>query len=179
MAEVVTLDRVAHLSEPDRDAIRTLTTAVYPPAESADWPGRGREWSAHDWCVRVHARDGALLSYVGLVVRDARHDGQARSVGGIGGVKTHPAARGRGHAARAVERAVAFLHERGVAFAVLVCQPPLIVYYEHLGWRPFAGRLLVRQHGAVEEFTFNRVMTRSVTAVAPESGTIDLLGPPW
>lgn len=179
MRESVTLDRLAHLSAVDHEALRALTTAVYPPTEAADWPGRGREWAAPEWCVRLYDRDGALVSYVGVVVRDALHDGRQRTVGGIGSVKTHPAARGRGHAARAIARAVAFLHQRGVAFAVLVCQPALIPYYEHLGWRPFTGRLLVRQHGALEEFSFNRVMTRSVTAVAPETGTLDLLGPPW
>lgn len=179
MIESVTLDRLADLSSPEHDAVRALSTAVYPPTAAADWPGRGREWSVAEWCVRLYARDGVLVSYVGIVVRDALHDGRVRTVGGIGGVKTHPAARGRGHAARAIARAVAFLHERGVAFAVLVCQPTLVPYYEHLGWRPFAGRLLVRQHGALEEFTFNRVMTRAITAVAPETGTIDLLGPPW
>ena len=179
MAEALTLDRVADLSHLDREAIRTLTTAVYPPAEWADWPGRRREWAAADWCVRIHASDVGLVSYVGLVFRQALHDGQPVAIGGIGGVKTHPAARGTGLAGRGIERGLAFFHECGVAFALLVCQPDLLAYYARLGWREFGGRLLVRQHGAVEDFTFNRVMTRPVTAPAPEAGTLDLLGPPW
>jgi len=55
----------------------------------------------------------------------------------------------------------------------------LLDYYNGLGWQEFAGRLLVRQHGAPAEFTFNRVMTCGVRSAAPQTGTIDLLGPPW
>jgi len=62
---------------------------------------------------------------------------------------------------------------------LLVCGAHLLDYYRALGWRDFAGRLWVRQHGATVEFTFNRVMTRGVRADAPQTGTIDLLGPPW
>jgi hypothetical protein len=66
-----------------------------------------------------------------------------------------------------------------VEFALLVCEPDLIPFYERLGWRPFPGVLLVEQHGATVPFTFNRPMTLPVRQDAPPGGTIDLLGPPW
>ena len=180
MGESVTLDRLAELSEVDRQALRALSTAVYPPEDFKDWPGRRIEWSDAEWGVRIHGSDGALVSYVGISVRDGLHDGGPVRIGGIGGVKTHPAFRGRGLAARGMQRADEFFRGYpGVEFALLVCQAPLLEYYGGLGWRPFTGRLLVRQHGGPAEFTFNRVMTRAVRSPAPETGTIDLLGPPW
>ena len=90
----VTLDRVADLTDAERRALRMLSLAVYPPVESAGWPGAKLEWAAAEWCVRVHGGDGTLASYVGITVRDAHHDGRPIRVGGIGGVKTHPVARG-------------------------------------------------------------------------------------
>ena len=176
----IDVSRVADLSDADRDALRALSVAVYPPDESTSWPGRRLEWAAAEWCVRVRNVDGALASYVGISLRDARLGGAAVRVGGIGGVKTHPASRRRGLASVGIDRAFEFFREqRDVDFALLVCGPHLLDYYRALGWREFAGRLWVRQHGATVEFTFNRVMTREVRSAAPELGTIDLQGPPW
>lgn len=176
----VSLDRVAELSDADREDLRALSAAVYPPRETTEWAGRNLEWAAAEWCVRVRGENGVPVSYVGISVRDAQHDGRPVRIGGIGGVKTHPAARRQGLASRGMERAMAFFHAQpGLAFALLVCRPELIAHYERQGWVAFAGRLLVCQHGATVEFTFNRVMTRAVVTGAPERGLIDLLGPPW
>jgi aminoglycoside 2'-N-acetyltransferase I len=177
---VVTLHRIADLSDGDRENVRALSVAVYPPREAEEWPGRSLEWSPADWCVRVLADDGRPISYVGIVLREGWHDGRPVRIGGIGGVKTHPAERRRGLAARGMARAMEFFREQpDVAFALLVCGPHLLAHYARLGWREFAGRLLVRQRGATVEFTFNRVMTWGVRAPAPSAGVIDLAGPPW
>jgi GNAT superfamily N-acetyltransferase len=180
MTRRLTVERVADLGDADREALRALTAAVYPPDESADWPGRRIEWAPAEWCVRVHDNAGALVSYAGIVVRDATLDDRPVIVGGIGGVKTHPHARRAGLAARAMERAVEFFRDEARAdFGLLVCAPHLLAYYGGLGWQEFGGRLLVRQRGDAVDFTFNRVMTLAVRAPAPVAGTIDLLGPPW
>jgi hypothetical protein len=174
------LCRIAELTDARRADLAALSRAVYPPEVAAAWPGRHLEWSAHEWGVFVRAGDGAPVTYVGLVIRAARRDGLPVRVGGIGGVKTHPAARRRGFAGRAIGRAVEFFREQpDVAFGLLVCEPPLLGYYGRLGWQEFSGRLLVTQRGEPAEFTFNRVMTCAVRAAAPVGGTIDLLGPPW
>jgi hypothetical protein len=173
------LDRVVELSEADRQALRALSEAVYPPGSSSSWPGRQIEWSPAEWCVRIHDDEGTLVSYVGVVLRDAEREGQPVRVGGIGGVKTHPAARRRGLAGIGLRRAIEFFHHEHVDFGLLVCGPHLLDYYGKLGWREFDGRLLIRQHGAAAEFTFNRVMTYGVRSAPPTGGTVDLLGPPW
>jgi aminoglycoside 2'-N-acetyltransferase I len=178
VAESITLDRLADLSGAARDELRTLSLAVYPPVATTDWPGRHVEWAPAEWCVRIH-EGGTLVSYVGITLREALRDGTSVRVGGIGGVKTHPAARERGLAARGMERAHEFFRDQSVGFGLLVCEARLLDYYTRLGWRAFDGRLLVRQRDATVEFTFNRVMTCAVGAAAPENGTIDLQGPPW
>jgi hypothetical protein len=180
MDAMVSLNRVADLTDSERAALRVLSLAVYPPHEATDWPGRHLEWAAAEWCVRVWGDDGELVSYTGMVLRQATHDGQPVRIGGVGGVKTHPAVRRRGYAGLGLRRAVGFFHEQpDVAFALLVCAPHLIGYYSRLGWQEFAGRLLVEQHGTVAEFTFNRVMTYDIRCAGPVAGTIDLCGPPW
>ena len=179
MPERLTLDRVADLSASDREALRALSTAVYPPTADP-WPGAQWQWSSHDFCIRSLDEDGAPLTYVGIVLRDATLDGRPVRVAGIGGVKTHPAARRCGLAGHAMRHAIRYFRERGdVHFGLLACAPHLLAYYGDLGWTPFAGRMLVLRHGEMVEFTFNHVMTHGVLAASPEAGTIDLQGPPW
>jgi GNAT superfamily N-acetyltransferase len=175
----LSLRRVAELTGDDRAALTRLSRVVYPPAEWADWPGRAIEWADAEWCVRVHEEDGALVSYTGIVLRDARAGGRAVRIGGVGGIKTHPGARGRGYAAKSIEAALQFFRDEDVAFALLVCEPDLLAYYTRLGWSTFNGRLLVRQREEIEEFRFNQAMTHSIAAAGPTEGVIDLCGPPW
>ena len=98
------LRRVAYLSVDEQAALRTLSLAVYPPEVAAAWPGRAIEWASHQWGIIGWDGDGAAFCYVGAVLREARWNDRAVRVGGIGGVKTHPASRGRGFAATAIQR---------------------------------------------------------------------------
>jgi GNAT superfamily N-acetyltransferase len=172
--------RVADLTAGEQAALRTLALAAYPPEVAAAWPGRAVEWAPHQWGVISWDAEGAALCYVGAVLREARWDDRAVRVGGIGGVKTHPASRGRGFATAAIQRALAFFHEPGdVDLGLLACEPGLVPFYERLGWRRFPGELLVTQRRATVPFTFNPVLTTPVRLQGPLTGAIDLLGPPW
>jgi aminoglycoside 2'-N-acetyltransferase I len=143
------LYRVADLTADEQSALRTLSLAVYPPEVSAAWPGRAIEWAPHQWSVIGWGAEDVALCYVGAVLRDAHWNDRAVRVGGIGGVKTHPASRGRGFATTAIQRALDFFHEqRDVDFGLLVCEPGLLPFYERLGWRRFPGDLLVTQRQA-------------------------------
>ncbi len=179
MSAVVPLKPIADWTDGDRAALRELSRAVHPPEEAAQWPGRHLEWTAPEWGVRVVSSD-ELVSYTGVLLRQAHHAGRPVRIGGVGGVETHPAARRRGYAELGVRRAVEFFQEQPeVEFALLVCEPRLIGYYSRLGWKEFGGRLLTTQKGETEEFTFNRVMVHDVHSAGPLTGAIDLLGPPW
>jgi GNAT superfamily N-acetyltransferase len=172
--------RVADLTPEERAALHTLSLAVYPPETAAAWPGRAVEWAPAQRSVVGWNPGGEALCHVGVVLREARWNGRAVKVGGIGGVKTHPASRGRGFAATAIQRALDFLREQGdVDFGLLVCEPGLVPFYERLGWRRFSGELLVTQKQATVPFTFNLPMTTPLRLRGPLDGTLNLLGPPW
>ena len=172
-------DPIDTLSQSDRDEVRDLSLAVYPPAVVADWPGRHREWARPGWCVRLWDGSGRLVSYTGTLLTEGTCDGRPVLIGGIGGVMTHPLARKRGHAATCIQRADAFFHDRGAHFALLVCKPSLLPYYGALGWREHTGTPKTLQRAREEVFTFNRVMIIGVTEPGPQGGVIDLEGPPW
>jgi len=180
MDVALSLDRVSALTEEDLAAVRALSQSVYPPTETADWPGRHLEWAEPEWCVRVCEPSGQLVSYVGVLLRNATYDGLPVRVGGVGGIMTHPATRRRGYARRGILEAEKFFREQGsVAFALLVCNPRLLAYYASVGWREFVGELWVVQTGSSARFTFNRIMTFGISGEAPAAGTIDPGGPPW
>jgi len=171
------LKPVADFSSEERTAVRELKAAVYPDRPEG-YPGRDRQWDAPRWGVLVTAGD-ILVSYTGVVERAAAVDGRPTTIGGVGGVATHPSHRGRGYAPLGIGRALDFLLRRDVAFALLVCRDELVDYYSDLGWSLFPGTVYNTQFGEREVFIFNRVMVGDLTASAPTSGTIDLRGPAW
>jgi predicted N-acetyltransferase YhbS len=155
-----------------------LSQAVYPPEVVASWPGRSIEWAAAQRSVIGWDGDSAVC-HIGLILREAKWNEQAVRVGGIGGVKTHPAVRGRGYASTAIRQALDFFREQEVAFVLLVCEPHLVVFYERFGWQTFPGTLLVQQRGNTVPFTLNLCMTLPLRLADALTGIIDLLGPPW
>ena len=180
MTAVITLKASNDGSGDERRALRELSHSVYPPGSEKDWPGRHLEWTGSQWDIQVTEESGRLVSYTGVTLRDASHNGRRVQIGGIGGVKTHPDFRGNGYAAMGLMRAAQFFDEQpDLEFALLVCAQSLIEYYTAFGWNEFGGHLLTAQHGETLEFVFNDVMVLTVHAPAPTSGTIDLLGPPW
>lgn len=175
----IDVQRSDELSGEVRDALRDLSAAVYPPEQAASWPGRLLEWAVPQWSVFRRGYDGGILSHAGALLRDGLIGGSPVRIGGVGGVKTHPEARGRGLASAVVRRAVELLREQGADFALLVCEPALIPFYERLGWVSHPGGLVVRQHGEAVEFTFNLPMVYLLRYAKVPAGVIDLMGPPW
>ena len=174
------LKPVAALSDGERDALRTLTAAVYPPEVLATSPGRFFQWAPTQWSVLGWTAEGRLVTHVGIVTREGTLDGVPVEIGGIGGVKTHPQAQGRGYASAALRHAITALRDdHQVAFSLLVCQEHLLPFYGRLGWLPFPGRLVVEQPGGPIVFTINRPMVLPGLHPAPQQGVIDLCGFPW
>lgn len=180
MGSISVRKALSDLSTEELAAIRAVSLAVHPPEESASWPGRHLEWARPEWCICVSDEAGLLVTYAGLVLRNGKYGQASVRIGGIGGVMTHPEARGRGYAGIAMQQAIEFFRSQSnVDFALLVCKPQLIGYYGSLGWREFSGQLVVQQYGQESLFTFNRIMTHAVRLAAPTDGSIDLGGPPW
>ena len=176
----VSIGPVSRWTDEQTRQLHLLTEAVYPTDQEDDWEGSRLEWSRPEMGVRVVDDAGWLVSYVGVYTRAALLDGGEVTIGGIGGVKTHPDARGMGLAALGMTKATEWLLETARAdFGLLVCQDELLDYYGRMGWRVFEGTLLTDQHGEKSEFTFNRVMTRDLVLEGPTDGVIDLQGPAW
>jgi aminoglycoside 2'-N-acetyltransferase I len=174
------LKPVTELSAGERDALKALTAAVYPPEVLATRPGRSLQWAPSLWSVLVWTEEGQLIAHVGIVTREGTLDGVPVKIGGVGGVKTHPQAQGRGYASAALRHAAAALQDdHHVAFSLLVCQAYLVPFYGRLGWRPFPGCLIVEQLGGSIVFTINRPMVLPGLHPAPQEGVIDLRGLPW
>jgi aminoglycoside 2'-N-acetyltransferase I len=174
------LKPVTALSDGERDALKALTAAVYPPEVLATSPGRSFRWAPVQWSVLVWTAEGRLVAHVGMVEREGTLDGVPVKIGGIGGVKTHPQAQGQGYASAALRHAATALHDdHQVAFSLLVCQEHLLPFYGRLGWLAFPGRLVVEQPGGPIVFTINRPMVLPGLCPAPQEGVIDLRGFPW
>lgn len=179
MSITTSLKARADFSRSDTEALRQLKEAVYPADEEGEWEGASREWSTPQWGVFVRDDAGNLVSYTGVVRREGSLDGHPVSIGGVGGIATHPRHRGRGYAALGMGRALDYLAGRDTDFALLVCREELVPYYEGLGWRLFTGTVLDTQFGVTGTFDFNLVMVGDLNSTAPETGTIDLRGPAW
>lgn len=176
----IDLKPVTSLDDDERARLKALTAAVYPPEVVAKSPGRHLTWAPSTYSVLVFDAAGDLVSHVGIVVRAGRLDGAAATIGGIGSVKTHPRAQGRGYASAGMRRAAAALHEdHRVDFSLLVCQEHLLPFYQRLGWVPYAGSLVVEQPGGPVVFTVNRPMVLAGRVAAPDGGSVDLQGLPW
>jgi GNAT superfamily N-acetyltransferase len=174
------LKAVTELSARERDALKALTAAVYPPEVLATSPGRSFQWAPAQWSVLVWTTEDRLIAHVGIVTRAGTLDGVPVKIGGIGSVKTHPQAQGRGYASAALRRAAtALLDDHHVAFSLLVCQAHLLPFYGRLGWLPFPGRLVVEQPRGPIVFTINHPMVLPGLHPAPQEGVIDLRGLPW
>lgn len=155
-----------------------MSGAVYPPTDEP-WPGRDLEWAPSQWDISVRDEANTLVSYTGGILREAIANGTRTTIGGVGGVKTHPGHRGVGHATAGLDAAHALLDSLGADFGLLVCDEGLIPYYTKLGWQVFDGELRTRRWGEETTFTFNRIMVREVRNLPPTHGWVDLCGPPW
>lgn len=167
------------LSERQKNAIQQLRSAVYPPEVLATLPGISVTWASSQSSVLVWDQD-QLVAKVGLLVREIVSNGEAKTIGGVGGVMTHPAKQGQGLASQAMREASRiFDEELNVSFALLFCLPHLVEFYKRLKWKPFQGKVFVEQPQGRIEFSANGAMVLDVKEHAPLNGSLDLNGLPW
>jgi GNAT superfamily N-acetyltransferase len=104
-------------------------------------------WRTKDWHVVAYA-EGEPVSHAGALRHDVLVDGRPVPVGGLGGVITVLEYRNRGLAQLVVQEAVAFMAgELGAGFGFLFCLPPLVPFYERMGWQALASPVLIEQPG--------------------------------
>ena len=174
--EFVATDQLSNLQ---KNNIQKLRSAVYPPEVLATLPGIAFTWASPQWSVLVWDED-ELVAKVGLLVREIVSNGETKSIGGIGGVMTHPARQGQGLASQAMREASRlFDEELKVAYALLFCRPQLVAYYKRLLWKSFEGLVFVEQPQGKVEFSANGAMVLDVKEQAPLNGVLDLNGLPW
>jgi GNAT superfamily N-acetyltransferase len=167
------------LSDLQKNGLRQLGSAVYPPEVVAILPGRFFTWASPQWSVLLWDQD-ELVSRVGLITREIISNGETKSIGGIGGVMTHPARQGQGLASQGMrEAARLFDEELKVAYALLFCRSNLVEYYKRLMWKPFQGQVFVEQPQGKIEFSVNGAMVLDIKESAPLNGSLDLNGLPW
>jgi len=167
------------LSDLQKNGLRQLGAAVYPPEVVATLPGRFFTWASPQWSVLLWDQDD-LVSRVGLVMREIISNGETKSIGGVGGVMTHPARQGQGLASQAMREASRlFDEELKVAYALLFCRPHLVEFYKNLSWKPFEGQVFVEQPQGKIEFSVNGAMVLDIKESAPLNGLLDLNGLPW
>ena len=103
MSATTVLRATAELGQQETDELTAMKEAVYPNLSPA-----AREWAPREWGVFVRI-ESQLVSYTGIVIRDGSVDGTPATIGGIGGVATHPAHRGKGYASLGMARALDFM----------------------------------------------------------------------
>jgi len=167
------------LSDRQKNDIQQLRSVVYPPEVLATLPGISFSWASPQWSVLLWEQD-ELVAKVGLLVREIISNGEAKSIGGIGGVMTHPEKQGKGYASEAMREAAKIFDEKSnVSYALLFCRPHLVEYYKRLLWKPFEGLVFVEQPQGKIEFSANGAMVLDVKEQAPLKGSIDLNDLPW
>jgi aminoglycoside 2'-N-acetyltransferase I len=157
------------------EAAEKLLDIVWPDEV---WPGVVWAHADQRVMVREDASPHDLVCHVGLYARRAVWNDRDVTIGGIGGVATHPDKRKSGSATAAMQTAMQWFEREDMDFAVLFCEPRNYAFYRNLGWHRFEGDVFVEQPQGRVRF---EVMAPFVfdLKLAPRGGTIDLRGLPW
>jgi GNAT superfamily N-acetyltransferase len=166
--------------EPSWEAAERLLDIVWPDDVVATLAWADVVWAhaGRRVMIREDASPHELVCHVGLFERTASFNDKDVTIGGIGGVGTHPDRRGRGYATAGMRAATDCFAREHKDFALLFCEPHNHAFYRALGWRQFEGEVYVDQpqgrirFEAMAPFTFD-------LKLAPRGGIIDLRGLPW
>jgi hypothetical protein len=138
---------------------------------------REHVWAEPTWAFLGFV-DEQLVSFLNIVDREVRADGNPVHFFGLNNVITEPQHRGRGYSNRLNSAAIAFMSESDPdACGFLFCADDLIPFYENLGWKKFAGEVIVSQPSGDKRWPSNAMfydLSRSRSWM-----TVHLCGPPW
>jgi predicted acetyltransferase len=157
-----------------------LLDIVWPDDAMATIVWRDVVWAHadHRVMVREDTAPHDLVCHVGLYTRRARWNDRDVTIGGIGGVATHPHKRKSGFATAAMRTAMQCFAREDKDFAVLFCEPHNHAFYRNLGWHQFEGEVFAEQPGGRVRFDLMATFVYDLK-LAPRGGTIDLRDLPW
>jgi len=87
----------------------------------------------------VQLENGKVVSHVVVISRETNQEGINYKVAGLGGVYTDENHRKRGLGGETIGRAMDYMREENYDIGMLFCMPPLVDYYQKLGWEVFTG----------------------------------------
>ena len=162
------------------EAVEKLLDIVWPDDVVATLAWRDVKWAHADQrvMVREDAPPHELVCHVGLFMRTALWNDREVTIGGIGGVATHPGKRGSGFATAGMQTAVQWFAREDKDFAVLFCEPHNYAFYRNLGWHQFEGDVFAEQPQGRVRFEAMAPFVYDLK-LAPRGGIIDLRGLPW
>ena len=135
-------------------------------------------WSEVDWYIWLR-EDGVMVSILEIITRTVTVDEQPLLVGGIGGVGTDPAWRGRGLASQCMCSAIDFIHSTIEAdYGLLICDQHLVSFYSVLGWEVINDPVYFDQPSGKWK---NNALTLvyALTRRPWPKGKVDMNGLPW
>ena len=124
-------------------------------------------------------KDGIPLSHAGILKHTVTVNAVEVSVAGLGGVVTVPEARGRGFARQVVQQAMSFAEsEWTVSAGLLFCRPPMVPYYQALGWEIVESAAIIEQpNGKITSPL--PVMVLPFNEIHWPAGVVELQSLPW
>ncbi len=142
-------------------------------------PDDGYDWLA----AEIHfigKINGKIISNVGILKREITVDGHKMTVGGIGGVATHPDWQRRGFARLLLEKADDHLRQNNseFQFGMLFCEKKMVDYYGKSGWVKIDNPLFIEWKNE-RKLSDETCMILHLSEKEWPKGEVDTLGPPW
>ncbi|HMG74610.1 MAG TPA: GNAT family N-acetyltransferase [Pyrinomonadaceae bacterium] len=123
--------------------------------------------------------NGAPVSHAGILKHSINVNGEPVSVAGLGGVVTVPEAQRKGLARQLVQHAMRFAEsEWEVDAGLLFCRPPMVTYYEALGWQLVESQVIIEQPSGKIASPLH-VMVLPFGKMTWPAGSIELQSLPW
>jgi len=135
-------------------------------------------WARAGW-IHLTWEGERLRCHLEIFERQGEVAGEPVLLGGLGGLLTQPAYRGKGLATAAIGEAVRFMaSELQVEFGLLVCEERLEPFYIRLGWETARSPLFFDQPDGRVQWPGSVMILPLGGRLWPE-GAIDLCGLPW
>lgn len=159
-----------------RHTLQRSETRVHPFALPAD----SYSWSPQTWSVLVKT-DRRVVAHAGVLYRVITVGDLRVPVGGMVGVMTLPAWRGRGFARAALDMATAFVGlQLWARFALVICPRGDADFYDHLGWRVAEAPIWCEQPGGPVKLEGEVALFMPCQGdIEWPPGPIHLRGTPW